>query len=354
MALAQRMGAFLAQACPGTPERIEVGLYGDLREIDSNPIQAAAVCGVMRCAFPETVTLVNARALATEKGIDVVESTSSCEGGVLEPDGHPAQDLRARLLGGGDALRAQPPAPRRRGRRRSRRDPAGAPAAGQERRHARRSRPSGPGPGPAQHQHREDDRRPEAGQRPRGDADRGRQRSAARRAGRGDDRPRRARSARPETGLILVPIGFDLGGTKLLMVADGPRGRVVHRLLTGIAFDGRALSAAVESFLDTHRDAASAVGVAIPGLVGPGPYVQACDVLPGLVGWRPPATLLATRFAMINDAAAALAEECHDDPADVTAAAGMAGTGIGGGACDHGQAFGRAEGWWGGVRTRPP
>ena len=34
MDLAQRLGTFLAQACPGTPERIEVGLYGDLREID--------------------------------------------------------------------------------------------------------------------------------------------------------------------------------------------------------------------------------------------------------------------------------------------------------------------------------
>jgi D-3-phosphoglycerate dehydrogenase len=79
MDLAQRLGTFLAQACPGTPERIEVGLYGDLREIDSKPIQAAAVCGVMRCAFPENVTLVNARALASEKGIDVVESTSSAK-----------------------------------------------------------------------------------------------------------------------------------------------------------------------------------------------------------------------------------------------------------------------------------
>jgi D-3-phosphoglycerate dehydrogenase len=79
MDLAQRLGTFLAQACPGTPERIELGLYGDLREIDSKPIQAAAVCGVMRCAFPENVTLVNARALASERGIDVVESTSSAK-----------------------------------------------------------------------------------------------------------------------------------------------------------------------------------------------------------------------------------------------------------------------------------
>jgi len=150
-----------------------------------------------------------------------------------------------------------------------------------------------------------------------------------------------------------VPIGFDLGGTKLLMVADGPTGRVVHRLLTGTAFDGRALSAAVESFLDTHRDAASAVGVAIPGLVGPGPLVQACDVLPALVGWRPPAALMATRFAMINDAVAALAEECHDEPSDVTAAVVMAGTGIGAAMSVRGRPFGGANGWAGELGSIP-
>ena len=79
MDLAQRLGEFLAQACPGTPERIEVGLYGDLREIDAKPILAAAVCGVLRCAFPENVTLVNARSLAQDRGIDVLESTSSAK-----------------------------------------------------------------------------------------------------------------------------------------------------------------------------------------------------------------------------------------------------------------------------------
>ncbi|HUG53863.1 MAG TPA: phosphoglycerate dehydrogenase [Vicinamibacteria bacterium] len=79
MDLAQRLGTFLAQACPGRPERIEVGLYGDLREIDANPILAAAVCGVLRCALPDNVTLVNARSLAEERGIDVLESTSSAK-----------------------------------------------------------------------------------------------------------------------------------------------------------------------------------------------------------------------------------------------------------------------------------
>jgi D-3-phosphoglycerate dehydrogenase len=79
MDLAGRLGTFLAQACPGVPERIEVGLYGDLRELDANPIIAAAVCGVLRCAYPDNVTLVNARALAGEKQIEVLESTSSAK-----------------------------------------------------------------------------------------------------------------------------------------------------------------------------------------------------------------------------------------------------------------------------------
>jgi glucokinase len=150
-----------------------------------------------------------------------------------------------------------------------------------------------------------------------------------------------------------VPIGFDLGGTKLLMVADGPGGRVVERVATGIAFDGRALQAAITRFLESHRDAASAVGLAVPGLVGPGPSVQACDVLPGIVGWRPPAALTSMRFAMINDAAAALAEECHDAASDVTAAVVMAGTGIGAALLVHGRPLGGANGWAGELGSIP-
>lgn len=150
-----------------------------------------------------------------------------------------------------------------------------------------------------------------------------------------------------------MPIGFDLGGTKLRMVADGPGGRVVERVATGAAFDGIALEEAIARFLAAHGGAASAVGLAIPGLMGPGPSVQACDVLPALVGWRPPASLTSMRFAMINDAAAALAEECHDAPPDVTAAVVMAGTGIGAAMLVHGRPFGGANGWAGELGSIP-
>ena len=148
-------------------------------------------------------------------------------------------------------------------------------------------------------------------------------------------------------------VGIDLGGTKLLMVADGPGGRAVERVSTGMTFDGKALEAAIARFLDAHHDAASAVGLAVPGLVGPGPVVQACDVLPGIVGWRPPPSLTARRFAMVNDAAAALAEECHDAPAEVTAAVVMVGTGIGAAMRTFGRPFGGANGWAGELGSIP-
>jgi D-3-phosphoglycerate dehydrogenase len=77
MDLAERLGAFLAQACRGAVERVEVGLYGELREMDVKPILSAAVTGVLKPILSENVTLVNALTLAGERGIDVLESTSS-------------------------------------------------------------------------------------------------------------------------------------------------------------------------------------------------------------------------------------------------------------------------------------
>jgi D-3-phosphoglycerate dehydrogenase len=77
MELAERLGVFLSQVCLGPMERIEVGLYGDLRELDPKPILAAAVTGILRPILAESVTLVNALQLAQERGIEVLESTSS-------------------------------------------------------------------------------------------------------------------------------------------------------------------------------------------------------------------------------------------------------------------------------------
>jgi D-3-phosphoglycerate dehydrogenase len=81
MDLAERLGLFVSQALSGALERIELGLYGELRDLDVKPILSAAVAGVLRPVLAEGVTLVNARSLADERGIDVLESTSSVKVG---------------------------------------------------------------------------------------------------------------------------------------------------------------------------------------------------------------------------------------------------------------------------------
>lgn len=77
MDLAERLGRFLGQVCSGTPERIEVGLYGEFREMDVKPLLPAAVAAILKTHVPQGLTIVNACSVAKERGIQVVESTSS-------------------------------------------------------------------------------------------------------------------------------------------------------------------------------------------------------------------------------------------------------------------------------------
>jgi D-3-phosphoglycerate dehydrogenase len=77
MDLAQRLGAFAAQAAKGTPQRIELGVYGELSEIDVKPILAAALTGVFKPQLGDGVTLVNAVEIAKDKKIEIKESSSS-------------------------------------------------------------------------------------------------------------------------------------------------------------------------------------------------------------------------------------------------------------------------------------
>ena len=77
MDLAERLGLFVGQACKGSLERLELGVYGDLREIDVKPILAAAVTGVLRPHMASGLTLVNALDVARERKIEILESTST-------------------------------------------------------------------------------------------------------------------------------------------------------------------------------------------------------------------------------------------------------------------------------------
>jgi D-3-phosphoglycerate dehydrogenase len=77
MDLGERLGLFLGQACRGSLERIELGVYGDLRELDLKPILSASVGGILKPHMAEGVTLVNALDIARGRGVEILESTSS-------------------------------------------------------------------------------------------------------------------------------------------------------------------------------------------------------------------------------------------------------------------------------------
>lgn len=77
MDLAERLGRLLVQLGDGPLERVELGLYGELRELDPQPILSAALAGALKPGAEGQVTVVNALSLARERGIEVLETTSS-------------------------------------------------------------------------------------------------------------------------------------------------------------------------------------------------------------------------------------------------------------------------------------
>ncbi len=74
--LAERMGSFGAQLLRGSVRRIEVDVRGEIAAKPTTPLVAAAVAGALRHAFDRPVNAVNARILAEERGVKVVESRS--------------------------------------------------------------------------------------------------------------------------------------------------------------------------------------------------------------------------------------------------------------------------------------
>ena len=148
-------------------------------------------------------------------------------------------------------------------------------------------------------------------------------------------------------------LGIDVGGTKLLLVAQWPDHRDVDRVPTGQAFTGRHLDTEIDRFVSGLGTAPSGAGVAVPGLVGADGAVEACDVLPLLVGWRGEALGRLCPVRLLNDVEAASLEELHDLPAGATAAVVMAGTGIGAAFVADGRPLRGARGWAGELGSIP-
>ena len=142
-------------------------------------------------------------------------------------------------------------------------------------------------------------------------------------------------------------LGIDVGGTKLLVLAQWPERRIVERAPTGAGFTGRDLDDVLARFVEGLETAPEAAGVAVPGLVGPDGAVLASDVLPGLVGWQARELARICPARILNDVEAAALEELHDLPAGETAAVVMAGTGIGAAFVVDGRLFRGARGWAG-------
>ena len=77
MLLAERMGTLISQLGDGRTHGIGIRYYGPLVSAHGDLISSAVVAGLLRPMLSSNVTVVNARAIAAERGIEVVESRSS-------------------------------------------------------------------------------------------------------------------------------------------------------------------------------------------------------------------------------------------------------------------------------------
>ena len=75
--LGEKLGAFLAQLNDSRPHSLGVRYYGDLAAGRNDMIVSAVLVGLFKPILSSGVTLVNARTVAAERGIEVVESRSS-------------------------------------------------------------------------------------------------------------------------------------------------------------------------------------------------------------------------------------------------------------------------------------
>jgi predicted NBD/HSP70 family sugar kinase len=142
-----------------------------------------------------------------------------------------------------------------------------------------------------------------------------------------------------------MTIGVDLGGTKLLIVSGDQR----FQTQTGTSFSSVDLERYIREFIQRLGAIPKGIGIAIPGLVDGTGCIQACDVLPEMVGWNPAEAMadMGCCIQAINDVNAALAEEFHDAPNALTGGVIMVGTAIGAAFLIDGLPLQGSQGWAG-------
>lgn len=75
--LGERLGAFIAQMNDSRAQALGVRYYGDLAEGRTDMIANAVLVGLFKPILETGVTPVNARTIATDRGIEIIESRSS-------------------------------------------------------------------------------------------------------------------------------------------------------------------------------------------------------------------------------------------------------------------------------------
>ncbi len=71
--LAVRLGRFYTQIAPGRIEQARIVYGGELAQIDTTPIKAAVVRGLLQSVIEQRVNLVNAHIIARERNLNIVE-----------------------------------------------------------------------------------------------------------------------------------------------------------------------------------------------------------------------------------------------------------------------------------------
>ena len=77
IALGERLGTFIAQMNDHRAHAIGIRYYGELADTRSDIIVNAVLAGFFRTILSNSVTPVNARAIAAERGLEVIESRST-------------------------------------------------------------------------------------------------------------------------------------------------------------------------------------------------------------------------------------------------------------------------------------
>jgi D-3-phosphoglycerate dehydrogenase / 2-oxoglutarate reductase len=75
--LGERLGAFVAQMNDSRAQAIGVRYYGELAEGRNDMIVNAVLVGLFKPILSSGVTMVNARSVAADRGIEIIESRSS-------------------------------------------------------------------------------------------------------------------------------------------------------------------------------------------------------------------------------------------------------------------------------------